>query len=293
MAEAELPMKVVSLLIFSILPVKGKLILVMDRTNWKFGESNINILMLDVSYRNVAIPLMFKMLDKRGDSNTAERIALIQDFINWSGADRIDCLLADREFVGDKWLEFLNRNQIRYHIRIRNNFKVFLPRKQMEIKVSHLFASLGMHQFTHYRYIVRMGKELCYLSATKIFTDDKAEFFILVPFNKPEESFEYYRERWSIETCFRGMKSSGFNIEDTHVTALDRLEKLVLLTMIAFAYCYRIGDYIDREIKPITIKTHGRKAVSVFKYGLDYLAKWLLTGYNNLEINLKQVLSCT
>lgn len=293
MAEAELPMKIISSLIFNILPVKGKLILTMDRTNWKFGESNINILMLGVSYRNVAIPLMFKMLNKRGNSNTAERIALIQDFMDWFGADRIDCLLADREFVGDQWLGSLNRNQIRYHIRIRNNFKVFLPRKQKQIKVSHLFGSLKINEFKHYKHIVRMGDELCYLSATKIMTDGKVEFLILVSFNKPEEALDYYRERWSIETCFRGMKSSGFNIEDTHVTSLDRLEKLILLTMIAFAYCYRIGDFIDRKIKPITIKAHGRKAVSVFKYGLDYIAECLLSGFNKLKINIIQVLSCT
>jgi len=40
------------------------LILVMDRTNWKFGNSNIKILMLVVCYKNMAIPLIFKMLDK-------------------------------------------------------------------------------------------------------------------------------------------------------------------------------------------------------------------------------------
>lgn len=67
MAEAELPMKLASSLIFNMLPIKGKLILVMDRTNWKFGNSNINILMLGVAYRAIAIPLLFKMLDKRGN----------------------------------------------------------------------------------------------------------------------------------------------------------------------------------------------------------------------------------
>ena len=293
MAECELPMKTISLFIFSILPIKGKLTLAMDRTNWKFGECNINILLLGVSYRNVAIPLMFKMLDKRGNSNTAERIALMQDFIDWFGHDRIDCLLADREFVGDKWLEFLNRNQIRYHIRIRNNFQVFLPRKQTLIKVSHLFAALKVNEFKHYEHIVRLGTALCYLSATKIITDGKVEFLILVSFNKPEESLTYYKERWSIESCFRGLKSSGFNIEDTHVTALDRLEKLMLLTMIAFVWCYRVGDYIDRNLKPIITKTHGRKAISVFKYGLDYFSKCLISGFNTLNINFIQILSCT
>jgi hypothetical protein len=53
------------------------------------------------------------MMDKRGNSNTAERIDLIQKFIYWFGKDCIDCLLADREFVGEDWLNYLNLNNIR------------------------------------------------------------------------------------------------------------------------------------------------------------------------------------
>lgn len=85
MAEAELPMKIISSLIFNMIPIKGKLILVMDRTNWKFGSSNINILMLGVTYKGVAILVLFKMLDKRGNPNTRERIGLMQNFIDWFG----------------------------------------------------------------------------------------------------------------------------------------------------------------------------------------------------------------
>lgn len=46
-----------------------------------------------------------------------------------------------------------------------------------------------------------------------------------------------------------------FNIEDTHLQKIDRIEKLVILVMIAFVWCYKIGDYID-SIKPIKIKKH-------------------------------------
>jgi len=53
----------------------------MDRTNWKLGKHNINILMLGVSYKNVALPLMFRMLDKGGNSHSTERIALMRDFM--------------------------------------------------------------------------------------------------------------------------------------------------------------------------------------------------------------------
>ena len=294
MRDFDFPMKVVSILIFNILPFKENLVLVLDRTNWKFGEHNINIFMLGISYKNVAFPLMFKMLDKRGNSDTEERINLIKKYIEWFGKQSIDCLLADREFVGGKWLEFLNDEKIRYHIRIRNNFTIYSYQKQEQIKAFWLFNNLKVSEFYHYPKIVELHGQRCYLSGTKtIDRDGKMEFLIIVSFNKPEQAMEYYKQRWQIETLFRGLKSSGFNIEATHVTDLDRLEKLFSLTMVAFVWCYKIGDYLDDNVKRIIIKKHGRRAVSVFKYGLDYLSKFLFTGVNRLENNLFGFLSCT
>ena len=123
----------------------------MDRTNWKLGQANINVLMLGVSYKNVAFPLMFKLLDKKGNSNTKERIELINDFIKWFGKDCIDSLLADREFVGNEWLKFLNDNSIKYHIRIRNNFKTQF--RNIGTQISQIFQSLTLNLFKQFRNI--------------------------------------------------------------------------------------------------------------------------------------------
>jgi len=293
MAESGFAMEWVSKLIFELIPKNGRVTLVMDRTNWQFGEHNINILMLGISYKAVAFPLMFTMLDKKGNSNTSERILLMERFIKWFGSDCIDCLLADREFIGQEWLNFLNRKQIRYHIRIRNNFKVQIGGQQRQIPAYYLFNPKKLNQLHHHPKIVTMHGERCYLSGMRIKADGKVDFLIIVSFNKPEESLNYYKERWQVETLFRALKSSGFNIEDTHVTKLDRLEKLILLTMIAFVWCYKIGDHIDSYICPIKVKTHGRRAVSVFKCGLDYLSKTLLTGHNTFKLNIVHFLSCT
>lgn len=294
MSEFDLSMEIVSKLIFNLLPKKDDLSLVIDRTNWKFGSKNINILMLGVSYKNVAFPLMFKMLNKQGNSNTDERIELIKKYIDWFGRETINCILADREFVGEKWLEFLNDYRIGYHIRIRNNFMVYSYQKQKQIPAFWFFNNLKIGQLRHYHKIVRLNGQDCYLSGSKtIDREGKQEFLIIISFNKPEQAMIYYKKRWQIETLFRGLKSSGFNIEHTHVTDLKRLERLFLLTIIAFVWCYKIGDFIDQEIKEIVIKKHGRKAISVFKYGLDYLSRFLITGFNMLEINVFKFLSCT
>lgn len=294
MCQFDFPMRIVSSMIFNLLPKTENLVLVLDRTNWKFGNKNINILMLGISYKNIAIPLIFVMLDKKGNSDTEERIALIKKYIDWFGSDNIDCLLADREFVGAKWLQFLNDYKIRYYIRIRNNFNIYSYKKNETIKAFWLFNALKIDEFYHYPKIVELHGEKVYLSGKKtINKEGKMEFLIIVSFNKPEQALVFYKQRWSIETLFRSLKTSGFNIEDTHVTDLNRLEKLFSLAMIAYIWCYKIGEYLDENVLEIKLKTHGRKAVSVFKHGLDYLSKFLLTAFNSADLKVFEFLSCT
>lgn len=281
-------------LIFGLLPNKEGLKLSIDRTNWKFGQTNINIFMLGVTYKGVAFPLLFKMLDKRGNSNCRERIDLVNRFIRLFGTNCIDCLMADREFVGDDWIKFLNENNIRYYIRIRNNFKIFLPHKHKEIKVSWLFNSLKKGEFLHYRRIIRMGTQLCYVSGCKVNSKDKGtEFLIIVSFNKPEQAQINYGHRWQIETCFRAMKTSGFDIEKTHLQDIERIEKLTLIVMIAFVWCYKTGIFIHDHVKKIEIKKHGRRAKSIFKCGLSFIANVLLNAKSQEHINVFSFLSCT
>jgi hypothetical protein len=141
-ANFDLCRDLIARLIFDLLPEKTNLKLVIDRTNWKFGTQNINIFMLGIAYRGVAFPLLFSLLDKRGNSNCEERIQLVNRFIRLFGIDCIDCIMADREFVGEKWIGFLNNLNLRYYIRIRNNFKVFLPNKGRTIPVKWLFSGL-------------------------------------------------------------------------------------------------------------------------------------------------------
>lgn len=95
-----LDLYIVARMIFALLPVKTDLVLSMDRTNWTFGDFNINILMLGVTYKGLAFPLIFSLLSKRGNSNWKERKKIMERFIRLFGQDCIDGLVADREFIG-------------------------------------------------------------------------------------------------------------------------------------------------------------------------------------------------
>ena len=103
--------------------VDEKVYLSMDRTNWKWGKANINLLVLSACYRGVAIPLYWTALNKGGNSNTQERIALINEFIDGLGKARIAGLLGDREFVGDDWFAYLLDQRIAFDLRVKKLYQ--------------------------------------------------------------------------------------------------------------------------------------------------------------------------
>ncbi len=96
----------------------------MDRTNWKFGRSDINFLVISIIAGKVSIPLVWKVLPKktkRGNSNTNQRIALTNRLLKILPAKDIYVLTMDREFIGKKWLKYLNQKNIGYIARIKMN----------------------------------------------------------------------------------------------------------------------------------------------------------------------------
>ena len=291
-AEFDLDRDLIARVIFRLLPIKGPFCLAIDRSNWKFGSTDINIFMLAVVHDGVAYPLLFSMLPKKGASNTKERIRLVQRYVRLFGVESIDCLLADREFVGEHWVKWLNDSGIRYHIRIRENFWVDRPSSGRRAKASWLFADLRVGEAKCLHKICHVNGQACYLSASKVKgRDGRPELQILISYNRPEQGLDTYKKRWQIETMFKAMKSAGFNIEDTHLTDLHRIEKLLLLVMIAFVWCYNIGELVHRKFKPIRILKHGRKAKSIFRYGLDIVTEFLLRGRNEYKIPIFNLLA--
>lgn len=78
-----------------LLSHKEKVYLVLDRTNWKFGKTEINILMLSAVYEGIAIPLYWVTLPHKGNSASQLRIQLMKRFIHQFGHNRIAAVLLE------------------------------------------------------------------------------------------------------------------------------------------------------------------------------------------------------
>lgn len=261
------------------IPVEQPWLLTIDRTNWKLGKADINIFLLGVAYQGVAFPILWVTLSKRGNSNTQERIRLIERFLKIFGVDKIQTLTADREFVGFKWFNWLIKEDIPFSIRIRNNFKT-ISSKGNKVSISVLFRNLRRGETR----ILQGRRMICgvllHIIGTKL---HDGSFLIVVTNHSPGEALAEYKKRWEIETLFGCLKSRGFDFEATHITAPERIKKMVALLSVAFCWCHLTGEWKSKR-RPIVKKSHGRKAMSLFRYGLDALRETILgSGCNTYD----------
>ena len=296
-ASFDLSSDLIARLLYKLIPIKGPFKLSIDRTNWKFGAVNINILVLGVIYEGIALPILWSFLgNKRGNSNQEERIELLERFIRLFGVQNIEFITGDREFIGDKWWNFLLHHKIHFFFRIRENMQVNVPGKGI-LKAFWLFNRYGFNNPYSYPKIVQIGSCFVYLSGLK-FVDDKGrtEFLIVASYTQNDNKIALvkYKLRWQIETMFKALKSGGFNLEDTHLTDDQRLNKLLLIVAIAFIWAYKVGIYRHNNIKSINIKKHGRRAKSLFAYGLEVLAQAIINSFpKKIKLFSSIFLSCT
>ncbi|MEF2276897.1 IS4 family transposase [Deinococcus sp. YIM 134068] len=246
----------------------GKLTFVLDRTNWKLGEHDLNLLVLGVTLGDVVLPLNWKVLPHGGSSEMRTRMFLVGQLLKRLPARRWAVLIADREFVGQEWFTFLRDRGIKRCIRIRENtvlddspardhFQNLQPGE-----VRGLFERAWV-----YGSRMQVGVTLSTRGERVLVASDLSLWDTLFT----------YRRRWDIECTFSAMKTRGLNLEQTHMTRPDRLSRLFGLLSLALAWMVRIGTW-RAEQQAIPRKKHGRPAWSRASYGRELLCTALRWG---------------
>jgi hypothetical protein len=297
----EVEMDKLAKMVMSIAGIPQPWVLSIDRTNWSFGKTHFNILMLCVVHEGIGYPLMWTMLNKKkGNSNSAERMDLYDRFNALFPDTKVADLTGDREFVGKPWLSYLMLDKpIPFRLRIRQTDKICAGKGEPAISGSHLFRSLGVGEtrvLPGRRWV--WGRQV-YVIGTRLDPKQKSgkqddDFLILITQHDPKTALADYARRWGIETLFGALKTRGFCLESTHFTDAARLSKLVALLAIAFVWAMKAGLWRHGK-KPIRVKKHGRRARSLFRYGFDLLRRYFCNLESSFELHINPVhfLSCT
>jgi len=246
--------------------------LTLDRTQWQIGGHEVNFLVLAAVTRRFRVPLMWTMIRGRGNSSTRQRIALMRRYLKLFEASTIRLLLADREFIGHEWMDFLNETNIPFAIRLRENLRI-------TTEEGH---ELTLDARLHWR---RRGKTLTgWLGAganraqhilnfaAKPLKD--GEWLVVATNATPRAALDGYAKRWAIECLFGDAKTRGLNIEDTRLTDPRKLALLIGLVALAIAWAARAAkDLLGTKWPPR--KSHGYLAKSWFRTGFDQIRNLL------------------
>lgn len=265
--------------IINILQLKDCVFLVMDRTNWKIGKTNINILYLGLLLPNGSfIPILFDPLEKRGNSNTEERKSILNRFCDiWQQAGlEKGVFLADREFIGVEWFKAILKAGFSLVIRLRVSDyfgDLCLQRNRKEDKM-HQIIERTVNRYGYFRSKIMLeGIELYYIVLPinvkkQRKTDEK--YIILISDNPNVKVVsEQYKLRWKIEVFFFHIKTNGFNVEDIRLKDLEKVQ--LMLSILAFLYVLIQKEHLinAKNIKIKNFKHGTAKAISIFRNSYD------------------------
>jgi hypothetical protein len=195
-----------------------------------------------------------------------------------------------REFVGKDWFGYLLTDPLTpFRIRIRENHQ--LSDGRISLKAGVLFADLQVGQSKILRHKRRLWGHWVYVAALRL---EDNSLLVVATQSAPKSAITDYAKRWSIETLFGIFKTRGFCLESTHLTDCERLSKLLALLSLALCWVILTGEWLY-QLKPLTIKKHGRRAKSVFRYGFDRLRNIVLNLEQKMDefFEVLQFLSCT
>src|SRR5215213_4015094 len=266
----ELPYATVALALVRQAGVAPPFVLTLDRTEWQLGSVWLNVMVIGVAYKGVALPVLWRVLEKKGCASTEEKLEVVGRFVRLFGAESIEFLAADREFADRKLFRYLRAAGIDFRIRVKRNALVANGRGQV-VQAWRLFRSQRTGTTLSLPGLRKCwGMEL-HLTGLRLSSGD---YVIVAAPRVTSDALSDYGRRWEIETLFGCLKSRGFRLEQTHVTDPERLEKLMALLALTFCWAVVVGEWLTRH-KPLRVKKHGRRWKSLFRHGLDYLRRIL------------------
>jgi hypothetical protein len=256
--------------------------LCLDRTHWKIGKREVNVLVLAVVTRRHRVPLMWTLLGRAGNSATAERIALMERYLARFDVKSIKHLLADREFVGIDWFEYLDDSDIPFAIRVRANQHVLTEDGERVALGRLLRTCRGGGRLLRIGFPPEAGSfgnerdgdtDPLWLGA-KAKRIKGGELLIVVANRDAHHALAAYRRRWGIECLFAEAKTRGLNLEDTRLGSDERIGLLLAVVALAMAWASRIASVEIGNRAPPRL-SHGYPARSWFRFGLDRLRQLL------------------
>lgn len=255
--------------------------LVIDRTNWKYGQKHNNLLVLGVIYKKSFVPLLVDNLgdeNKSGNSNLENRKCILEKFRQAFPNQKIKYLVGDREFIGKHWIKYLNDKNIPYVLRIKENWDVFYDESNMRtIPIKNFIKDKMDGKSVQCIKDIKLGAKGEVMTNLTVFPvknrDGEKDVGIVMHSSCIKNAHLEYKKRWAIESAFKHMKTGGLNLEDSHLRKENRLQAMLQIIFLAISWIFLSA----RIFSSIDTKQNSINGLSHFRCGLEKLIRNIIS----------------
>ncbi|MFK7810647.1 MAG: transposase [Saprospiraceae bacterium] len=269
-------------LVIYLMDFKGPVYMSLDRTNWKIGSKNINVLFIGLLITDgIFIPVIWQLYNKRGNTSEEERCELVRRFFKvWPVEKEVEItLLGDREFIGVNWFEFMISVGFSFVVRARmQDYYSQIPMmsgKTVDEVERYIQRKINKHGY--FQTPINLKGQLLYytvFSNTSKRQKKNDKWLILISDKKDINWISTsFPKRWGIEVFFYHCKTNGFNLADLNFTDLLKAQLMIGVTAVCYVLSIKKGIECQRTEKTL-LKNYGIKrsrAISLFRLGYDNL----------------------
>jgi len=275
---------------FYLLKLKGRKpkYLALDGTSWEYGVKKIHLLTLSVVINGVSIPIWWMELDKKGTSNFEERKQLMDKALSLYNLQGM-ILLADREYIGEQWFKYLKNKKLEFVIRLKKGIyknyidtqrqgenKCFKHQKWRYIGMEREAAKKQYESCGVAKQVRILGEDYTFVIFKNPKTDaEEPLVYFLSTLAKKQKVVKAYPIRWSIETCFKHLKTNGFNLEALNFKKSEKIKLMMGIVVFLYILCIGEGWLQYKTMKKSDWKKYAdgsvNLAISIFRKGRSYL----------------------
>ena len=279
--------------------------LAVDRTDWQSGGSWRNLLVIGLSFRGYLIPLVWTDLGHRGNSDAQARLELLDRLAAWWPMDEVPPktfpLVGDREFGGEQWLVEVAKRGFAFVVRLKANRQMCVwldghirPQKASLRLLRRYLQQKGLHSAE----VVIADEYICRLVCLKNNggRDKEPYLYLLTNLDDVADIGPYYQSRWTVECCFKHLKSNGFDLEGQGFQQTHKVEIIMAVLVLLYAVCVAQGIIQQAQQPKVATKKYRNgkvyRARSLFRLGLEHtLIAWKAIQFCFLNL-VNELLRC-
>jgi len=257
---------------------KKRIRLQIDRT---IVKGKFNVLMVTLSYRGRALPLVWTVLPHTGSCSQKDWQPLLKRVDKLLSRRTTVILLGDREFGTANLMRFCRQQGWYYVLRVKRTYTAANPHQGFPLYWMPLASLLP------FRNMPRWIEDWLYIQDEFVRTnlaltcapDSDDPWLLVTNLASARQAIHEYNRRFGCEELFSDLKARGFDIEKTQLRHSPRFDRLLIVVALLCFWLAGVARrlFVTRQVDDLLQPSH-RNRYSYFQIAYRWLEQQILHG---------------